>query len=104
MDTAGKKLGIVGFGQIGQAVARRAKGFGMSICYYNPSAKPAAEKELGAQRVSLDKLLQTSDYVTLHCPLKDETRSLIGERELRMMKPTAILVNTSRGLVDQKAL
>ncbi|MDD4264915.1 MAG: D-glycerate dehydrogenase [Aminobacterium colombiense] len=105
MDTAGKKLGIVGFGQIGQAVARRAKGFGMSICYYNPSAKPAAEKELGAQRVSLDELLQTSDYVTLHCPLKDETRSLIGERELRMMKPTAILVNTSRGLVvDQKAL
>lgn len=105
MDTAGKKLGIIGFGQIGQAMARRAKGFGMSISYYSPSAKPQAERKLNAKRVSLEELLRTSDYVSIHCPLNDNTRKLIGEKELKMMKSTAILINTSRGpVIDQQAL
>lgn len=105
MDTARKTLGIIGFGKIGQAMARRGRGFGMSIVYFNPSPKPEAEKEVGARRVSLDELLRISDYVSIHCPLTSETRGLIGEAELKKMKSTAILINTARGLVvDQRAL
>ncbi len=104
-DVEGATLGIVGLGKIGQAVARRALGFGMRILYAGTKANPELEKRYRFERRSLDELLAESDFVTLHCPLTKETRHLIGERELRMMKPTAILINTSRGpVVDQAAL
>jgi lactate dehydrogenase-like 2-hydroxyacid dehydrogenase len=99
------RLGIIGFGRIGQAVARRGRGFGMEIVYYNRSAKPDAEAEMGATRLDLDDLLETSDFVCLNVPLTDETYHIIGERELALMKPSAVLVNASRGgLVDPSAL
>jgi lactate dehydrogenase-like 2-hydroxyacid dehydrogenase len=105
VDVFGATIGIVGLGQIGQAVARRAKGFGMKILYCGNTRKPEAEAELGAKHVPFDELLQTSDFVSLHCPLTDKTRGLIGEREFKMMKKTAILINVARGaVVDQKAL
>ncbi|ABG03590.1 D-isomer specific 2-hydroxyacid dehydrogenase, NAD-binding protein [Rubrobacter xylanophilus DSM 9941] len=104
-DVWGKTLGIVGFGRIGRAVARRATGFGMRILYASRSRKEEAERELGARRVSLEELLRESDFVSLHTPLTPETRHLIGERELSLMKPAAVLVNTARGpVVDEAAL
>lgn len=106
LDIYGKTLGIVGMGRIGSAMARRgALGFGMPVLYYNRSRHEEAEQQFGAQRVELDELLQKSDFVSLHLPLEEETRHLIGERELALMKPTAILVNTARGpIVDEAAL
>jgi glyoxylate reductase len=104
-DVWGKKLGIVGLGRIGQAVARRAKGFDMEILYYNRSRREEAEEELGANYLELDELLETADFITLHTPLTDETRHLIDAPELERMKPEAVLVNTSRGpVVDEAAL
>ncbi len=104
-DVWGKKLGIVGFGRIGQAVARRAKGFGMEILYTGRSRKEEAEEELGARYLELDELLRESDFVSIHTPLTAETQHLIGASELEKMKPEAVLVNTSRGpLVDEAAL
>ena len=104
-DVWGKKLGIVGFGRIGQSVARRGKGFGMEIVYHNRSRNPEAEKELDARYLELDELLETADLISIHTPLTDETRHLIGERELKKMKSSAVLVNTSRGpVVDEAAL
>ena len=104
-DVWGKRLGILGLGRIGQAVARRAKGFGMDVLYYNRSRKEEAEQELGARYMDLDELLETADFVSVHTPLTDETYHLIGPKELGRMKPTAILVNTSRGpVVDEGAL
>jgi len=104
-DVYGKVLGIIGLGRIGYAVARRARGFDMKILYYDIIRRPEAEKELGAEYTTLDDLLRRSDFVTIHVPLTHETRKLIGERELKLMKKTAILVNTARGpIVDQKAL
>jgi len=104
-DVYGKVLGIVGLGRIGYAVAKRARGFDMKILYYDVVRRPEAEKELGAEYTSLDDLLRRSDFVTIHVPLTPETRKLIGERELKLMKKTAVLVNTARGpIVDQKAL
>jgi glyoxylate reductase len=101
-DVYGATLGIVGFGKIGQAVARRALGFDMRIlCATRSPARPGAPGE----RVELDVLLRESDVVSLHVPLTPETTKLIGEPQLRTMKPTAILVNTARGaVVDQPAL
>ncbi|QIN83860.1 D-glycerate dehydrogenase [Rubrobacter tropicus] len=105
VDVWGKKLGIVGMGRIGQAVARRGKGFGMDIIYHNRSRKEDAENELDARYTDLEELLQTADFVSIHTPLTDETRHLIGAEELGKMKPTAVLVNTSRGpVVDEEAL
>jgi len=105
VDVWGKTLGVVGMGRIGQAVARRGKGFGMEILYHNRSRKEEAEGELGARYVDLDELLATADFVSVHTPLTDETRHLIGREELDKMKPTAVLVNTSRGpVVDEEAL
>jgi glyoxylate reductase len=105
LDVWGKKLGIVGMGRIGQAVARRARGFGMEILYHNRSRKEGAENELGARYLGLEDLLRESDFVSIHTPLTEETRHLIGKRELDLMKPTAVLVNTSRGpVVDEAAL
>jgi len=104
-DTAGATLGIVGMGSIGEAMARRAKGFGMNIIYTSRTRKEAIERECGARRRELGSLLRESDFVSLHCPLTAETAGLIGERELNLMKPTAILINTSRGpVVDSRAL
>lgn len=98
-------IGIVGMGRIGFEMAKRAAGFDMKILYTDAVRNEKAEKELGAQYVDMDTLLKESDFVSLHCPLMDSTRGLIGERELDMMKPTAILINSSRGpVVDQKAL
>ena len=99
-DVHGRTLGIIGMGRIGQAVARRASGFGMTILYHNRHRLPeGVESELGATWVELDTLLQRADFVSVHTPLSTETRHLIGERELRMMQPTAYLLNTSRGPV-----
>ena len=104
-DVWGKRLGIVGLGRIGRAVARRAGGFGMEILYHNRSPKPEAEDELGARYLDLDELLRTADFVSIHTPLTDETHHLIGAEELEKMKPRAVLVNTSRGpVVDEGAL
>jgi glyoxylate reductase len=105
LDVWGRKLGIVGMGRIGQAVARRARGFGMEILYHNRSRKEDAERELGARYLGLEDLLRESDFVSIHTPLTGETRHLIGKRELDLMKPTAVLVNTSRGpVVDEGSL
>ena len=104
-DVWGKTLGIVGFGRIGQAMARRARGFDMEVFYTARSRKEDAENELGARYAELDELLQTSDFVSLHTPLTEETRHLIGAEELKKMKPESVLVNTSRGpIVDEGAL
>lgn len=103
-DIYGATLGIIGLGRIGQAVARRAQGFGMKLRYHGGSDKAAAQ-ELGAEEVDLDTLLQQSDFVSLHVPLNAETQHLISTRELKLMKPTAILINTARGgVVDSHAL
>jgi glyoxylate reductase len=100
-DVHGATLGIVGFGAIGQAVARRARGFEMRVLYNTRSPNDTP----GATAVRLDDLLRQSDIVSLHAPLTPQTQHLIGERELQLMKPTAILINTARGpLVDQPAL
>jgi glyoxylate reductase len=105
LDVWGKKLGILGLGRIGQAVARRARGFGMEILYHSRSRKEDAEKELGARYLELRGLLSESDFISVHTPLTDETRHLIGKEELERMKSGAVLVNTSRGpVVDEGAL
>ncbi len=104
-DVHGATLGIVGLGGIGRVVARRADGFGMRVLYTGPSPKPDAESELGVEFRALAELLRASDFVSLHAPLTPETKHLINARTLRLMKPTAMLVNTGRGpLVDQAAL
>jgi glyoxylate reductase len=105
-DVHGKTIGIVGAGRIGQAVGARARGFGMKILYTARSPKPDFEAACQARRcATLDELLAASDFVSLHAPLTPETRHMIGEAELRRMKPTAILINTARGpLVDEVAL
>lgn len=103
-DVHHRTLGIFGMGRIGQAVARRARGFSMRILYHDPVRAPQAiERELGLELVSKDQLLHESDFVSLHVPLSDSTRRLIGEPELKMMKKTAIFVNTSRGPVADEA-
>lgn len=105
MDVFGATLGIVGMGRIGEAVARRAKGFGMDVLYHNRTRKPEAEEMFGFVYSDLDELLSTSDYVVLLTPLTPETKGLIGERELSLMKETAVLVNVGRGgIVDEQAL
>ena len=100
-------LGIIGLGRIGKEVARRAWGFDMKVIYYSRTQAPAeTEKELGLKRIStLDELLAEADFVSINVPLNENTHYLIGKSELEIMKPTAVLVNTSRGpVVDQKAL
>ncbi len=106
MDVSGATLGIVGFGRIGQAVARRASGFGMRVVYAGRHRAPAAvEAALGATFLPLPELLAASDFVSLHVSLNEDTRGLIGAEALARMRPTAILVNTARGpVVDTAAL
>lgn len=105
-DLHGKTLGIVGFGRIGHAMARRARGFGMTVIYfdvYRPA--PELERELGAEYRELDDLLREADFITLHTNLTEETRHLINAERLQAMKPTAVIVNTSRGpVIDEAAL
>lgn len=104
VDVAGATLGVVGAGRIGAAVARRATGFDMRLLYVDRIDRPELEA-IGARRVRLTECLEGSDFVTLHTPLTPETRHLIGHAELARMKPSAILVNTSRGpVVDEQAL
>ncbi len=105
-DVHHKTLGIFGMGRIGQAVARRGRGFSMRILYHDASRVPEAlERELGLEFADKDRLLGESDFLSLHVPLMEATRHLIGAAELRKMKRTAILVNTSRGpVVDEAAL
>jgi lactate dehydrogenase-like 2-hydroxyacid dehydrogenase len=105
-DVHHKTLGIIGLGRIGQAMARRGKGFSMRILYADAQRAPVElEEELGAEFVSLDKLLSDSDFVSVHVPLSEATKGLIGAAELKQMKATAILVNTARGpVVDEKAV
>jgi lactate dehydrogenase-like 2-hydroxyacid dehydrogenase len=105
-DIHGKTLGIFGMGRIGQAVARRARGFSMRILYHDlQPASPMVERELGIEFVPKEKLLAESDFVSIHVPLLPATVKLIGASELRRMKPTAILVNTARGpVVDEAAV
>jgi D-3-phosphoglycerate dehydrogenase / 2-oxoglutarate reductase len=101
----GQTLGILGFGKIGQAVARRAAGFGLRIVAFDPVIGADAMSAMGATKLALDELLRVSDFVSLHLPLSPSTRHLINEETLSLMKSTAFLVNTSRGgLVDQRAL
>ena len=105
-DVHGATLGIVGMGRIGQTVARRAMGFDMPILYSDVRRAPESQEHaLGAHHVPLDDLLREADFVVITAALTPETRHLIGERELGLMKPTAILVNIARGpIVDQRAL
>jgi glyoxylate reductase len=105
-DIHGKVLGIIGFGRIGRAVARRAEGYNMAVLYHDPQRLSMnIEKEYSVQYRPLDELLKEADYVSLHAPLEATTRHLISEKEFKMMKRTAFLINVSRGpIVDEKAL
>ncbi len=105
-DLAGKTLGIYGFGRIGQAVARRARGFSMRVLYHSiDRPTPQREQELGAQYVGREILLREADFLSIHVPLARDTNHLISSAELALMKPTAFLINTSRGkVVEETAL
>jgi glyoxylate reductase len=105
-DVHGATLGVVGFGRIGQAVARRARGFGMRIIYFDLFRPPPdVEREHGAEFREFDDLLAEADFISIHVALTPETRHLFGPEQFRRMKPTAVLVNTSRGpVIDEEAL
>lgn len=104
-DLHGKTLGIIGLGAIGRAIAERARGFKMRLLYWSRGRKPELESELGIQWRELNDLLRESDYISISLALTDETRGLIGEQELALMKPDAVIVNTARGqIIDQPAL
>ena len=106
-EVEGKTVGIIGFGNIGREVTRRLRAFGAQIRYYDPytTLTEAEEQELGARSATLEELQKTADVVSIHTPLSKETAHLIGAAELTMMKPSAIIVNTSRGgVIDQGAL
>jgi glyoxylate reductase len=102
----GKTLGIVGLGRIGSAMARRARGFGMKTLYAQRTRlNEAMERALGARHIDVDALFQESDFVSLHCPLTEETRQIVSRARLASMKPGSVLVNTARGAcVDEDAL
>lgn len=107
VELAGKVLGIIGLGRIGQAVAIRARGFGMQVLYTSPSSQPEFEAKFGEciRRVPLETLLRMSDVVSIHTPLTVETQGMIRQQEFTLMKPSAILINTARGaIVDEDAL
>jgi len=104
-DVTGKTLGVIGTGRIGTAFALKSKGFKMNVLYFNRVRNKQLEKELGAKKVELNLLFKKSDFISLHVPLIESTEHLISENELKSMKNTAILINTSRGpVVDEKAL
>ena len=102
---AGRTLGLLGFGFIARQVVRKAAGFEMRPIAFDPAVDAQAMAELGVEAVSFDELFERSDFLSVHCPLTDRTHRLVGERELRLMKPEAVLVNTSRGpVIDEAAL
>lgn len=105
-ELTGKTLGIIGMGRIGSAVARRARGFDMHVVYYKRHRlSEEEEKEIGAEYVNLDELLSKSDFVSIHAPLTDDTRHMLGEEQFKKMKRSCILVNTARGpIIDEKAM
>ncbi|WP_342527772.1 D-glycerate dehydrogenase [Chryseomicrobium sp. FSL W7-1435] len=104
-ELSGSTIGILGFGRIGQAVARRAKGFDMNVIYWNRSKKPEAEQAIGATYHELGEVLKQADFLVIMLPFAPELKYLIGAEELALMKEDAILVNTARGgLVDEAAL
>ncbi len=101
----GRTLGVLGAGRIGTAFARKSRGFGMKVFYTDMRTNEELEREVGAKKVGMETLLKESDFVSVHVPLTPETTHLIGRRELRLMKKTAYLINTSRGpVIDEKAL
>ncbi len=101
----GETLGLISFGRIARAVARRAQAFELTVIAFDPYADPAAAAELGVELVELDALLMRSDYVSVHAPLNDETRHLLSDTEFALMKPTAFVFNTGRGpVIDEAAL
>ena len=102
-DVHGATLGIVGLGDVGAEVARRGRGFGMRVVYHSRTPRPALERRYRLEYLPLDELLRQADFVSLHTPLTDQTNHLIGRRELDLMKPTAVLVNTGRGPLVQEA-
>jgi phosphoglycerate dehydrogenase-like enzyme len=105
MDLRGAVLGIIGLGKIGAAVAERARGFGLRVVYWQPAADLENAARVGAEYLPFEQLLAASDFVSLHCPLNESTRGLIGESALRLMKPGGILVNAARGpVVETDAL
>ena len=105
IELGGKKLGIVGFGAIGRGVAKRAAGFGMEIAAYDPYFNEKAAAELGVKKMELTELLASSDFVSLHLPVTNETVHIMNGKTFALMKPTAFLINTARGdLVDEDAL
>jgi D-3-phosphoglycerate dehydrogenase len=104
-EVTGKTLGIIGAGRIGQATARRAAGFNMKVIYTARTPKTEFEAATGASYVSLDDLLKSADFISIHVPLTAQTHHLIGQRELRLMKKSAVIINTARGpVIDEKAL
>ncbi len=104
-DVSGKTLGIIGAGRIGRAVGQRAVGFNMDLLYHSPSPKKEFEKKTGAHQCSLDKLLDKSDIISIHCPLNDQTKHLINTENIHKIKKGAFIINTSRGpVVDESAL
>jgi len=105
-EMANKVVGVLGFGNIGQKVARRVQAFDATVQYYDKfPLPPGRERELKARRVSLEELFRTSDIISCHAPLTNETRHVVNARHLAMMKPTAVIINTSRGpVVDEAAL
>ena len=105
MRLEGKKLGIIGFGRIGQAVAAKAQVFGLEVLAYDPYLSSTAASELGAKLVDIGELLSSCEFITLHSPLTHETTNLIGSKELGLMKSDAFLINAARGpLIDEDAL
>jgi glyoxylate reductase len=103
-DLAGATLGIIGYGRIGRAVARRAQGFDMRVIYWNRTRLPASE-EAGAIYADLDDVLRQSDFISLHVAYNSETHHLLGEKQFTLMRPTALVINTSRGaVIDEAAL
>lgn len=101
----GQTFGLMGFGNIPKYVARKAKVFGFNVIAYDPYVKPEDAEALGVKLVDLETLLKESDFVSLHAPLTEETKHVINEKTLKLMKPTAFLINTARGpLVDEKAI
>ncbi|MBM4132846.1 MAG: D-glycerate dehydrogenase [Nitrospira sp.] len=104
-EVSGQTLGVIGMGRIGQAVARRAVGFGMTVLYASHKSVPSPDPTKPWQQVTLETLLRQADFISLHVPLTADTRHLIGEQAFSLMRPTAILLNTSRGpVVDEAAL
>ena len=104
-DIANKTLGIIGAGRIGTAFALKSKGFNMNLLYFSRHKNELLEKQLNAEKVDLVRLLKESDFISLHLPLTETTHYILGEKEFKIMKKTAVLINTSRGpVIDEKAL